>query len=238
MLQATVTRWHFVAAFLILGAVTASLGLILYGVVGNDDVEMQVQPIPDRAGDIVDFWFGTQTGDVQLNEGLIKFWEKPNKTQIESMAAFESEIKRAKSGQNDYWGQNARSRLALLLLLDPIAERLNNQEQAFHLNAKALEVATEGMRRNHDIELSLIERLFFYRPLMDDESLAVQNRGVALYERLYEIAPASQQEYFAAWLERAKDRRNIIYKFGRFPQLNEALGRSSTAHELKFLEEL
>lgn len=238
MLQSSVTRWHFIAAFCLLGAVTASLGLLMYGLVGSDDSEMQLPEIPSRAAEVVDFWFGNEDGVIQLNPALIEFWENPNEAQLAQMAVFEQDVNLAKSGQHNYWGQQSRGRLALLLLLDPIAEHLQSQEAAFYLNKQALEVATEGMRRNQDIELSLIERLFFYRPLMDDESLAVQNRAVALYERLYEIAPASEQDYFGKWLEQAKQRRNVIYKFGRFPELNETLGRTTTANEQQYLDGL
>ena len=70
------------------------------------------------------------------------------------------------------------------------------------------------------------ERSFFYLPFMHAESLADQERCIALY-RAAEDADS---------LKYAIDHADIIRRFGRFPHRNTILGRATTAEEQAFLD--
>jgi uncharacterized protein (DUF924 family) len=236
MLQFSPSRWHFIGAFVFLGIITASFGLVIYSIVGNDTYEVVLPPTPDRASTVLDFWFGSHDGAVKIDSGRIKLWTKPDNTQQDLMRErFRHDIKLASDSEYSHWGLHPRGRLGLILLLDSIAEETLEPKEFYELNVDAVEFCLDGIRKNQDKDISLIERAFFYRPLLSTERLAMQNRGVALYESLLQQAPESFKAYYAHWLDMAKQKRDIIHKFGRFPHRNELLERESTDQEMRYL---
>ena len=68
-------------------------------------------------------------------------------------------------------------------------------------------------------------RTFFYLPFMHAETLADQERSLALYRALGD----------AESLRYAEEHADIIRRFGRFPHRNAVLGRATTADEQAFL---
>lgn len=70
-------------------------------------------------------------------------------------------------------------------------------------------------------------RQFWLMPLMHSEDLAIQEQGLKLFERFTDAETTA----FAG------RHRDVIAHFGRFPHRNGALGRSSSAEELAFLEQ-
>jgi uncharacterized protein (DUF924 family) len=89
-----------------------------------------------------------------------------------------------------------------------------------------------------DAELSPLERIFFYMPMQHSESLAVQSRGVQLFES---VARGDPERHLRKTLEAAAQyarlHRDIVERFGHFPHRNAALGRRNTAEEDRYLEE-
>ncbi len=74
------------------------------------------------------------------------------------------------------------------------------------------------------------ERQFFYLPFEHSETLADQDRCVALMtERLPDTGAEN--------VLHARAHREIVARFGRFPFRNAALGRASTPEEEVFLAE-
>ena len=61
--------------------------------------------------------------------------------------------------------------------------------------------------------------------------------ALARFRALAEGAPPDARETFAAYLDYAVRHRDVIARFGRFPHRNAALGRTSTAEELAFLQQ-
>jgi len=66
-------------------------------------------------------------------------------------------------------------------------------------------------------------------------NLDKQNLCIKAYEQLVNDVPEENQKYFEVTLSFAKSHHFVIEKFGRFPELNEMLGRDSTAEELAFI---
>lgn len=205
----------------------------------NEVYEVSRAPVPDRASDLLDFWFGgVKNGVIKLDKSRIDMWEAPNETQKDILnQRFVHDISLAARGEYGHWGLNPRGRLGIILLLDRFSEILLDPLEALENNNQAVDIALTGIRKNQDIELSIIERAFFYRPLMDQERLEMQNRSVELYQRLYTSAPADLKKYFENWLKTAEEKREIIYRFGRFPERNELLERESTEQEKAYLSE-
>ena len=69
-------------------------------------------------------------------------------------------------------------------------------------------------------------RSFFYLPFEHSESLADQERGLALYKAAGD----------ADGLKWAEIHADIIRRFGRFPHRNAVLGRATTPEEQAFLD--
>ena len=95
------------------------------------------------------------------------------------------------------------------------------EERAFATDAMARAVADRALARGFDLATDLTMRPFFYLPFMHSEALFDQDRCVRLYEALDD---AEQLRY-------AREHRDVIKKFGRFPHHNRALGRSTTQAE-------
>ncbi len=91
-------------------------------------------------------------------------------------------------------------------------------------DAAARAVADAAIARGHDLAVEPELRLFLYLPFGHSESIADQDRCVALVEPMGEPN-----------LGRAEHHRGIIRRFGRFPHRNGILGRLSTPGEIAFL---
>ena len=77
------------------------------------------------------------------------------------------------------------------------------------------------------------EKSFAYMPLMHSEQMDDQDLSVSLYSQLQKAHPDTQTNT----LKFAKDHRDIVKRFGRFPHRNTVLGRTSTDEEVEFLKQ-
>lgn len=90
--------------------------------------------------------------------------------------------------------------------------------------------------KEYDHTLSLIERVFFYFPLMHSENLEMQATAVRAYQILVNLAFPETRGIFESFLDYAVRHYEVIKRFGRFPQRNEIIGRPSTAEEQEFMK--
>lgn len=65
----------------------------------------------------------------------------------------------------------------------------------------------------------------------------MQELSVELGERLAAEAPPSVRAYYERTAGFAREHRDIVQRFGRFPHRNEVLGRESTPEETAYLGE-
>lgn len=134
----------------------------------------------------------------------------------------------ARHGGLDVWRAHPRHSLALIILLDQFSRNIYRDEpRAFAQDPEALDVAQEAIARWFDRPCDSRERAFFYMPFMHSENLAMQERSVALFTSRM---PASGNVPYA------KEHRDIVKRFGRFPHRNRILGRASTPEEIAFLK--
>ena len=168
---------------------------------------------------VVDFW---------RDAGPQKWFKKDEAFDAQFKSRFESAHEAAASGALDNWAADAQGALALLLLLDQFPRNVfRNSPRTYATDGKALEVAKAAVDASLDQEIDdPALRAFFYLPFMHSESLADQERSVALCEN---AAPENQRF--------AKHHRDIVARFGRFPHRNAVLGRRSTPQEEQFLKE-
>ena len=134
----------------------------------------------------------------------------------------------AARGQLAAFEDGAEGALALVILLDQFPRNMfRGSARAFATDALARAVADRALARGFDAATDATMRPFFYLPFMHSETLADQDRCVALYVAL---ADEGQLRY-------AREHRDIIATFGRFPHRNDTLGRDTTPAERKFLED-
>jgi len=78
------------------------------------------------------------------------------------------------------------------------------------------------------------EATFYYMPMQHAESLPVQQRSVELYERLAARCAVPLRGLVGTAAGFAREHRDIVERFGRFPHGNALLGRTPTAAETAF----
>ena len=138
--------------------------------------------------------------------------------------------KAASEGKLDQWMLRPDQSLALLILLDQFPRNMfRGADTAFSTDKKALAVAKKAICDGHDLKVDEPQRQFFYLPLMHSECITDQDRCVRL---IMTRMPKNGEQN----LPFAKEHRDVIRKFGRFPYRNEALGRRTTATEQAYLQ--
>lgn len=191
---------------------------------GTDRLENSIgmtQRPAESAEDVLSFWFA---------EGRREQWFRGGP----SFDVLVEEVlgliyRRAASGNCDNWAESPTGALALVLLLDQVPRNLfRNDPRAFATDEQARRVAHVAIEAGFDRDLSQVERLFLYLPFEHSEDIEDQELCCSLVAELDEDA---------GWLDYARQHRDIIARFGRFPHRNAALGRLCTAEEEAFLKE-
>jgi uncharacterized protein (DUF924 family) len=169
--------------------------------------------------DVVSFW---------RDAGPTRWFARDDAFDERVRARFADLHHRAARRELHAWRGHADGTLALVLVLDQFPRNLfRDSAHAFATDGLAREVADAALARGHDRTVDPALRLFFYLPFEHAESLADQDRSVALVEALGD----------AEYLDYARRHRDAIRRFGRFPHRNAALGRRSTPEELEYLSQ-
>lgn len=188
----------------------------------------------DRSETVLTFWFGASDSDAfgrYRKEWFVKSDDFDQKIQQQ----FLTDIEKAAQGDYDHWQQEAKSAVALLILLDQFPRNVyRGTPQSFATDHQALKVATHLVDTGIAKTLPPVYQFFVYVPFEHQESLTQQNRAVDLMGQLAEQHPHIDQG-LKTGLDFAIRHREVIERFGRFPHRNEILGRQSTAEELTFL---
>jgi uncharacterized protein (DUF924 family) len=166
---------------------------------------------------VLDFWFGAE-GSPEHGKVRAAWFQKNDAFDALIARQFGATVERALAGGLQDWAISAPQALARLILLDQFTRNLfRGSARAFAGDALALQAARE-------------QRVFAYLPFEHDETLASQDRSVALFAALAAQAPQLEEN-----LRYAHKHRDVILQFGRFPHRNAALGRSSSADEAAYL---
>lgn len=133
----------------------------------------------------------------------------------------------AAQGRLSDWENNAEDALALLILLDQFPRNMfRGSARTFATDPLARDIAARAIDRGFDRAVPDNMRNFFYLPFQHSETLADQERGLALYRAWGDADNIKWADIHA----------DIIRKFGRFPHRNDVLGRQTTAEEQAFLD--
>lgn len=186
---------------------------------------------------ILSFWFRDQgVSTPQIDRRMDVWFGEDDTFDQEIREQFSDLVERASNGELDHWGDSARGRLSLILLLDQFRRNIfRNSAEAFSMDKLALKFCVEGAMAQKDKGLPPIQRAFFYMPLQHSESLRVQQKSVALFNQLAEAVSPTDRETFLTIAHFAELHHDIIEQFGRFPHRNAVLGRENTPAENEYL---
>ena len=194
-------------------------------------------PAPVR--EILTFWFGGDPAAPLSNSA--KWFGGGADFDREIRKRWGGQVEKAAAGEYDGWKDHPRPALAYLLLLDQFPRNIHRDSaMAFAQDPLALECCLSGMETGLDRALTLVERWFFYLPLMHSEALEHQNHSVEAFLELARAAETESPEMrdtLSANLIFAARHRQVIARFGRFPHRNAVLGRQSTEAETAFMKE-
>jgi uncharacterized protein (DUF924 family) len=192
----------------------------------------------DRIHKLLDFWFGDLGhADLPSSDRTNLWFGENEKLKLALLEAFKEDYNAATNGQLTNWAESARGRLALIILLDQFSRSMHrNSPQAFEYDLTARELCLDGLKKQMDHSLTLIERVFFYMPLVHSEDVHNQEQSIRLFQNLVSLSMAETTQVYQLFLAYAYAHFRVIKEFGRFPQRNQMLGRESTEAETAFLK--
>ena len=192
----------------------------------------------DRIHELLHFWFGNPGSADLPTSDRTNLWFGDNDTvKKQLVASFNKEYEAAVSGQLTEWETTPRGRLALIILLDQFPRYIHRSApEAFAQDGKSQHLCTDGIQQKLDQSLTLIERVFFYMPLVHSESVQSQEHSIRLFQELVTLSMPETTQIYQLFLAYAYAHFRVIKEFGRFPQRNAILGRESSEAELAFLK--
>jgi uncharacterized protein (DUF924 family) len=165
------------------------------------------------ADDVIAFW---------REAGEEKWFAKDDAFDASIRGRFLELLDAAQRGDLSHWEDTPNG------VLDQFSRNLfRATPRAYAADAQARGVTSRALARGFERRCDQELVTFLYMPLVHSEDLADQERAVSLFDALG--LPEN--------LRSAREHRDIIARFGRFPHRNEVLGRETTPQERIFLEE-
>ena len=180
--------------------------------------------------EVLNFWFKPPT-DPEYGKAQRYWFMKDPAFDNEIRTKFGDLIIQGLNGElASDWEKTDDSTLAHIIVLDQFARNVYRGNALSYAGADlAINSALKLIDSGADKKFPMHIRSFIYLPFMHAESVELQARSVSLYEGLVADFPDASDN-----LKYAKMHEEVILKFGRFPQRNEALGRASTPEELEY----
>jgi uncharacterized protein (DUF924 family) len=194
--------------------------------------------MPDRIHTLLNFWFGDVGGaDLPTSDRTNLWFGESEKLKKLISSSFQTDYNDAINGKLSKWKSSPRGTLALIILYDQFSRYLyRKSSQAFECDATAQQIVEQAMKAGLDHSITLIERVFFYMPLVHAEDAAVQERSIQLFQNLVSLSMPETTQVYQLFLAYAYAHFRVIKEFGRFPQRNALLNRQSTKAEIVFLK--
>jgi uncharacterized protein (DUF924 family) len=117
--------------------------------------------------DILAFWFPPGLdADEETHRRQFEWWFRGGADQA-ILERYEPVLQAASRGDLDHWAQAARSRVALVIVLDQFSRTVYRETaQAFAQDSKAVDLAIDGLERGYYAQLPTVwEKTFFVLPL-------------------------------------------------------------------------
>lgn len=188
--------------------------------------------------EVLGYWFGELT-DGFADDVHRRRWFMPDaRVDAEIRDRFGDLLAAAARGELDGWRDGGvEQALALVIVCDQFSRQIHRGTAlAYATDPLALVTARAVVERGDDRELGFDQRAFLYMPFEHSESRLDQHTCVGLFSALADAVPEARRADAESYLHYARDHRDVVVRFGRFPHRNAVLGRESTAEERLFLE--
>lgn len=188
------------------------------------------------ADDILRFWFDRGLEAVDDFPVKMALWFQGGETLDKDIADRFKSLLEPMSGVMAEEYSSPPQLLAGVLLFDQFSRNcFRGHARAFAYDVFALDLLDYALSSSWDHELHAVQRLFLYMPLQHIESLEGQELGVRLFTELAEDAPSEYESVLQNCANYAREHRDIIARFGRFPHRNRVLLREPTEDERRYL---
>lgn len=200
--------------------------------------EVRGVQMTDRVHELLNFWFGNLgSADLPTSDRTNLWFGNNESLKRQLTQLFNKEFEAASAGDIEEWAKTPRGRLALIILLDQFPRYIHrHSSKAFSYDTITQKLCEEGLQLKMDQTLTLIERVFFYMPLVHAENPLIQEQSIRLYQNLVSLSMSETTQIYQLFLAYAYAHYRVIKEFGRFPQRNEVLARPSTEAEIAFLK--
>jgi uncharacterized protein (DUF924 family) len=190
-------------------------------------------------GAVLDYWIGPATHDHIAANRLNKIWFiKSDATDAFIQTQFGNLLDELNDGLALQWAKSGpRQTLAAIIVLDQFSRNIHRgTPNSFAFDPLALQLTKAGIARGDTSQLTEVEQAFFLMPLEHSEALEDQNACVTAFEKLLEASRPAFRPLLENSLDYARQHREVIAQFGRFPHRNAILGRDNSAAEAKYLK--
>ena len=190
-------------------------------------------------GAVLDYWIGPATHDHFAANRLHKRWFiKSADSDAFILAQFGNLLDQLNDGLALQWEKSGpRQTLAAIIVLDQFSRNIHRgTPMSFAFDPLALQLTKAGLARGDTSHLTEVEQAFFLMPLEHSETLEDQNACVTAFENLLESSRSAFRPLLENSLDYARQHREVIAQFGRFPHRNAILGRKNSAAEAEYLK--
>lgn len=189
-----------------------------------------------EAQDVLDFWFGKLDAGGYVSSQHRKLWFAGEQVDEDIRRRYGGLVESALAGELQGWEAQTDSLMALITLLDQFPRNLYRATaRAFSGDARASALVQRAIAEDRDQQMPAGWRMMFYMPLEHAESLSEQNLCVAKLELMLAQEGEERREAIEDGLRWAREHRDIVAHFGRFPHRNALLQRSATEEEREWL---
>lgn len=185
-----------------------------------------------EANAVLTYWYGG--GD---KEKRPKWFGGGEKGAEEIKQKFGDLVVKARNNELKHWEDGPKSTFALILLLDQFCRSIyKGTPQAHDYDPYAEQLTKKLLEGNppKHFSFSRAGRWFIYMPLMHAEDKETQELSLQLYTQLAK----EDEEGYSRVLNYAILHKEVVDRFGRFPQRNKNIGRENTPEEEEWLRDL
>jgi len=182
----------------------------------------------------LNYWFEGVNDSTLINKKALpfkKWFIKDKKVDEGIREQFEPDLTKAADGEHKDWEESAKGRLALIILYDQFSRNMyRDMPRMYAYDALALNLTLRTIDQRRDYELSLIQRVFLYMPLMHFEDPTLQQLSVRCFTNLVEESKAKTPDnthYYEYTLKYAREHHDTVIRFGRFPHRDAILNRAA-----------
>ncbi|KAL9982320.1 hypothetical protein ACROYT_G004348 [Oculina patagonica] len=190
-----------------------------------------------EANEVLNYWFGG--GDRSKRP---RWFEGGEEAAQEIRDKFGALVEKARNDELKHWENDPKATLALILLQDQFLRSLyKGTPAAYSRDPYCLELSRKFIQREtHDhLKFSPAARAFIYLPFEHSENRDDQELGLQLFAQIEKDTVGSEEEAFwKKFHQFAGLHKEVVDKFGRFPQRNKFLGRDNTPEEEEWLDNL